>query len=109
MEDKEYARNHYRVRAAFGRASEYQCVLCFDPAVDWSWQWRTHPDPSDPNSYAPLCRADHRDYDFNDHYLLLRRNSDVVYDAEREWAARIMSNRTPEMIERARALGNDTN
>jgi hypothetical protein len=59
----EYNRNHSRVKWLFGSASNYQCLLCFDPARDWAWLWRTHPDPTDPGSYRPMCRQDHRDYD----------------------------------------------
>lgn len=55
--------NHDRVKATFGKASDYQCYLCFARALDWAHLWRTHPDRTDPNSYIPLCRRDHMDYD----------------------------------------------
>lgn len=62
-EYREYARNHKRVNRLFGRASNYQCLLCFDPADQWAHLWRTHPDAADPHSYVPMCTRDHTDYD----------------------------------------------
>jgi hypothetical protein len=60
----EYQRNHLRVRRLYGRASEWQCYFCPAQASDWAYLWRTHPDPADPESYAPLCRSDHTRYDY---------------------------------------------
>jgi hypothetical protein len=61
----EYQRNHARVRRERGKASEYQCLLCFDLAAEWAHLWRTHPDPTDIWSYEAMCHQDHRDYDEN--------------------------------------------
>ena len=59
----EYNRNHRRVREAFGNASEYDCWQCGKPARDWAHLWKTHPDPSSPESYYPMCRSCHVFYD----------------------------------------------
>lgn len=59
----ENRRNHIIVARAWGKASDYSCLLCFDTAAEWAWMWRSHPDPSDPGSYQPLCKLDHYDYD----------------------------------------------
>jgi hypothetical protein len=59
----EYWRNHRRVRRAFGSASEYLCYVCNGPAESWAFHWRDYPDPSNPESYFPMCNNDHREYD----------------------------------------------
>jgi hypothetical protein len=59
----EYIRNHRRVHKKYGSASDYQCLLCFDPARDWAHMHGT--DPADPDNYEPMCKTDHNDYDFD--------------------------------------------
>jgi hypothetical protein len=59
----DYQRNHVRVKRQWGKASDWQCILCFDRAHDWAHLWRTHPDPYNPDGYVPMCRQDHVDYD----------------------------------------------
>jgi len=51
-----------QVKKMWGPASNYQCLLCFDPAAGWAWLHRTHP-PDDPEGFAAMCRRDHDDYD----------------------------------------------
>lgn len=69
-----YQANHVRAKKLFGPASEYQCLLCFDPAADWAHLWRTHPDPTDPWSYVPMCKQDHTDYDHEARSKASKRN-----------------------------------
>jgi hypothetical protein len=59
---------HTRLRVLRGRASQYPCVSCGEPAVDWSY---SHDDPneklsaegwpysSDASYYSPRCRSCH--------------------------------------------------
>lgn len=63
MYTEDYRRNHARVIRAFGKASGYQCTLCFNRAQSWAHLWRTHPDKTDPYGYVPMCWKDHYDYD----------------------------------------------
>jgi len=76
-----YNRNHQRIYAAFGKASQYQCLLCFDTAAEWAWLWRTHPDPADPNSYMPMCRTDHLDYDHPGRWLPRKDRTNERYES----------------------------
>jgi hypothetical protein len=61
----EYLRNHRRVVKVRGKASEYQCLLCFDWAECWAHLWRTHPDKTNVWNYEAMCWQDHNDYDYD--------------------------------------------
>lgn len=56
-----YGYIHELLAEFYGRASEYDCVNCSRPAVDWSYQHGT--DSSDINNYEPRCRSCHMLYD----------------------------------------------
>ncbi len=83
----EYARNHNHVGLLWGgKAREFQCIICFDPAVAWSHLWRTHPDKTNPYNYVPMCQRDHDDYDYELHADIGRA---VMYDNNpSRWAGR---------------------
>jgi hypothetical protein len=56
-----YAVWHKRVKNARGRASDYPCVDCGDPADDWS---TVNPSSDDVRvRFQPRCRKCHRHYD----------------------------------------------
>jgi hypothetical protein len=56
-----YQRNHRRVRAARGKASEYECADCEEEAKEWSQIHNTAGD--DPKHYEPRCHKCHQKYD----------------------------------------------
>lgn len=57
-----YHRNHIRVQAARGAASQERCVRCTDSAEQWAQVHGT--DGTDPHQhYQPMCRRCHDDYD----------------------------------------------
>jgi hypothetical protein len=52
---------HRRIWSTRGKAKEYDCVSCGEPADEWSL---THDaDPYDVNNYNPRCFSCHRYYD----------------------------------------------
>lgn len=69
----DYGRNHYRVKAMYGKASEYGCwgwpdSNCDNQAAHWAQQWRYYDDPADPEGYIPLCRKCHAACDYEQIY-----------------------------------------
>lgn len=68
---KEHSRRHAiwlkKANDLWGKASNWQCVLCFSPAQSWAHLWRTHA-PEDPEGFVPMCWKDHSSYDL-DHHL----------------------------------------
>jgi hypothetical protein len=59
--DLSYDARHDRVRRSRGRAKDYQCARCDQPAGEWATiHGRTGFDPQD---YEPLCIPCHRSYD----------------------------------------------
>lgn len=78
-----YYGRHARVVRVRGSASEYACVDCGKPAVDWAQIHGT--DGTDPHEhYQPRCRFCHRVYDTDqasrgeDHYLARRSDEEVA-------------------------------
>ena len=76
-----YKTAHIRVKRQRGRAKDYPCFQCGNPAFDWAYR---HNDPDEkygatqgyrapfsnnPDFYEAMCKTCHRNYD-NDH----RRN-----------------------------------
>ena len=70
-----YEGAHWRVRRAYGKASEYYCVGCMGDAEDWAYD---HEDPdelvevrdgsrlrysADPDRYQPMCKPCHAVFD----------------------------------------------
>lgn len=55
---------HRRLRKARGSSTNYPCVQCGKPAVNWAWVHGE--DPADFNSYVPMCRSCHVRYDMTD-------------------------------------------
>lgn len=67
-----YLEAHLAVKAARGKASDYPCAECGDPARDWAYQHEGEPEAfsetgapysTDVNAYAPMCRGCHVRYD----------------------------------------------
>lgn len=56
-----YFNMHTRLRKARGSATAHQCVRCDQPAAQWAYIHGE--DPSDFDSYAPMCRSCHKKYD----------------------------------------------
>jgi hypothetical protein len=61
MSRTDYRIIHRRKRRYDGKASEYECVDCGDPARDWSFEHDT--DPWNLDNYVPRCRRCHALYD----------------------------------------------
>ena len=60
-DDARYLARHVRVRTERGKASEYTCAECADPAAEWA---QIHDaDPFDIMGYKPMCVKCHRNYD----------------------------------------------
>ncbi|AET09804.1 hypothetical protein [Gordonia phage GTE5] len=57
-----YSARHQRLRAIRGSASQFQCVDCQSPAVDWS-QVTGSTGLDVYKDYAPRCRSCHMSYD----------------------------------------------
>jgi hypothetical protein len=45
------------------RASDEVCVDCGKPAAEWSWSWKSNPDPGDINGHEARCFRCHKVYD----------------------------------------------
>ena len=68
-----YLEAHLAVKAARGKASDYPCAECGDPARDWAYQHEGEPEAfsetgapysTDVNAYAPMCRGCHLRLDY---------------------------------------------
>ena len=89
-----YKAAHRRIVRAYGKASDYECMMCTDgqPASDWAYM---HDDDAaltsyapdsygfayslDPDSYQPLCRSCHLKFDAHDEpHRRKHRNITVV-------------------------------
>ena len=57
----DYFHLHARLRKVRGSARGYQCVRCDRTASEWAWLHGE--DPSEFDSYTPMCRSCHRKYD----------------------------------------------
>jgi hypothetical protein len=57
----DYQRNHRRVYAAKGKASQQICVACGEQAAHWSHTHNT--DPANVDNYQPRCFVCHFAYD----------------------------------------------
>jgi len=55
---------HTRIAREFGKASDYQCTDCNNPARYWSWTHNT--DPTNIYNYYPRCSSCHAKYDYTD-------------------------------------------
>ena len=68
-----YMAAHDRNRRAFGKASEYRCDHCDQPAQEWALAHDQEPDgvkrdrfgaySDDPADYIPLCKPCHQTFD----------------------------------------------
>lgn len=69
----QYARAHWKVSEERGPATDYRCITCADPAVDWAYQHDGNGDEfyseegwpfsTSVHDYEPMCRSCHRKLD----------------------------------------------
>ena len=94
-----YLGRHYRVYRKRGKASEYPCADCGDPARDWAQIHGT--DGTDPEHYQPLCRKCH--YWKYDRESYVNRSTENLQRGESHHEAKL----TDEKVRKIRRLRAD--